>query len=74
MTMTPNQSKLFALLKRSLSPTSKFYADDVADLRATVAKMPAKKVLESLARWNAVVSVTEAELSRHCQFSGLPNL
>ena len=72
--MTTNQTKLFALLKRSLNPTSKFYADDVADLRAAVAKMPAKKVFESLARWNAVASVTDAELSRHCQFDGLPNL
>lgn len=69
--MNTLQTKAFGLAKRSLNPTSKFYKDDLADLKSHYSKMSDSKCREAIARNNATAELTPEYIAAHCQLDGL---
>lgn len=63
--MKPLQQQAFQLAVKTLDATSKFYRDDLAELRAHYGKMPDHKANEAIARFNTKVS--QDEINRNCQ-------
>lgn len=67
--MTTLQAKAFHAAKKSLNPKSRWYKQDLMDLRLTYSLKSDAECQESLGRLNAEVS--ESEIRRNCQLDGL---
>jgi hypothetical protein len=63
------QRQAFKKAASKLDPKSRFYADDLAALRAHYGKRPAAECRDSVARLSHRVS--QAEFNRHCQTGGM---
>lgn len=69
--MTTTQHRAFTIVARGISKKSKFYAQDMKDLREYYETRPDADCLETIQRWNSIDSITEEESNLHCQFGGL---
>lgn len=69
--MTNAKTQLAAAYVRtaaqSLHKDSKFYADDLAAIKAAAGRKSVAELRESLARMGAVAAVSQAEIRVHCQ-------
>lgn len=54
-------------LGQSLKKNSKFYAEDLQAIRVQTAKKTDTELSDTLARWNAINSVTQTEINQNCQ-------
>jgi hypothetical protein len=69
--MTALQDRAFEIAKLSLTRDSRFYDDDLADLRRYYQKRTDDQCRESIVRMNSLANVTDEDIDRHCQLSGL---
>lgn len=62
------EKKVIAVLSKNLKKGSKFYADDLASIKAGVRRKTDQELHETLARQNAIDAVSDAEIRVHSQF------
>lgn len=74
MTMAQLRDKCYRVQTATIPVNAKWYADDCASIRRAIAKKNKAQLLETIARWQSINSVTQAEINANCQFGGLPKI
>jgi hypothetical protein len=69
--LRPLRNALYDELVKTISPKSKFYDADCADVWAAVLRKDAEQLRSSLAFWRGVATVSAADMRRHCDTRGL---
>lgn len=62
------RNECYDLLAATYNRNSKFYAQDCTDLWTHLLKKTESELRETASRQRAIASVTEREMSQHCQF------
>jgi len=72
--MTKLQIEYVNLLKKNLNKNSKFYKEDLESLKTIAKSKIHSELKEIIQRQIAINNVSDKEISKNCQFSGLLKL